>query len=197
MTTYRLRIEVPLEPPIASTVADAIDELGGDIVAVDLREVDGPRAIDEMVVEFEGPSPVHALSRVLDADPSTTLLSSQRCEPGEPAQHARNWAHAAVDLDPEQRASDLSARLRAACPLTRVELRDANDVRDLPVVEMALARGGPVVQRSAGPVPRWVMAAADRYPDAGQIALLERAMSLRFSAYDAARVNFLIGAARP
>jgi len=206
MTAYRLRIEVPLEPLATRVVADAIDELGGDIVAVDLREVDGPHAIDEMVVEFEDPSRVHALSRKLDTEPSTTLLSSQRCERGEPAARAMSWVRTSADLQLEECTTDLSAQLRAACPMARVELRAADDVRSLPVVSMALERGGPVVQRHTalvdakatpgGPAPKWLLAAADSYPDAGRIALLERPMALRFSAYDAARVNLLIGATR-
>jgi len=206
MTAYRLRIEVPLELPVTSTVADAIDELGGDIVAVDLREVDGPHVIDEMVVEFERPSDVHALSRALDTEPSTTLLSSQRCELGQPARQARDWVRGALNRERDDRATDLTAQLLAACPMARVELRAADDAYDLPVVNMALQRGGPVVLRQTSlvdatlppgkPAPKWLLAAADQYPDAGRIALLERPMALRFSAYDAAKVNLLIGATR-
>jgi hypothetical protein len=89
--------------------------------------------------------------------------------------------------------------------MAHVELLDPNDAHDLPVVSMALARGGPVVQRRRttadpsgrqAPTSRWLLAAADRYPDAGRIALLERPMALRFSAYDAAKVDLLIGASR-
>ena len=207
MTAYRLRIEVPLVEPRSRTnlVADAIDELGGDIVAVDLREVDGPRAIDEMVVEFTDPSDVPALSHALVTEPSVTLLSSQRCQRDEPANQARNWVRATAERAREEGATDLSTRLRAACPMARVEVRGVNDVRDLPVVSMALARGGPVTQRHLasvsttaprGPAAKWLLAAADRYPDPDRIALLERPMALRFSAYDAARIDLLMGASR-
>jgi hypothetical protein len=185
-------------------VAGAIDDLGGDIVTVDLREVDGPRAIDEMVVEFADPDGVPALSRALGTEPSATLLSSQRCERGEPTHQARSWVRATFQREPEEHATDLATRLRAACPMTRVELRDPDDARALSVVSMALARGGPVVQRHAtlvdatvntgGQAVKWLLAAADSYPDPGRIALLERPMALRFSAYDAARVDLLMGA---
>ena len=143
MTAYRLRIEVPLVDSRSRTnlVADAIDELGGDIVAVDLREVDGPRAIDEMVVEFTDPSDVPALSHALVTEPSVTLLSSQRCQRDEPANQAQNWVRATAERAREEGANDLSTRLRAACPMARVEVRGVDDVRDLPVVSMALARG--------------------------------------------------------
>jgi hypothetical protein len=187
-------------------VADAIDEIGGDLVAVELREVDGPRAIDEVVVEFGDTADVTALSRALDAEPSAMLLSSQRCHRGEPASNAQDWARAARERVPRERGTDLSAQLRAACPMASVELRAPQDARDLPVVTMALARGGPVGQRRVtsaasterpgGSTARWLMAAADSYTDVGRIALLERPMSLRFSAYDAARVDLLIGASR-
>ena len=205
MTAYRLRIEVPLGPSAANLVADAFTELGGDIVAVDLREVDGPRAIDEIVVEFAGTPAVDALSRALDTEPSATLLSSHPCRGGEPVAQARDWVRAAAEREPDERRTDLVAQLRAACPMAHVELLDPNDAHDLPVVRMALARGGPVVQRRRtpadpsghqAPTSRWILAAADRYPDAGRIALLERPMALRFSAYDAAKVDLLIGASR-
>jgi hypothetical protein len=206
MTAYRLRVEVPLEPADASTVATAIDELGGDIIAVDLREVDGTRAIDELVVEFANARDIDTLSSTLDTQRSATLLSTQRCPPGEPANQARIRMRTAAERASTESGIDLAAQLRAACPMTRVDVRAVDAARDLPVVSLALARGGPVVQRQVAsaiatgpttrPVSKWLLAAADSYLDAGQIALLERPIAYRFSAHDAAKVHLLIEATR-
>ena len=103
MNTYRLRVEGPLHRE-REPVADAISTLGGKVVSVDLREVDGPRAVDEIVVELPIDLDGGTLTSALEDDPEATLLSSHGCERDEPARHARNWAE-------RSREHDLSTKL--------------------------------------------------------------------------------------
>jgi hypothetical protein len=178
--------------------ANALDALGGDIVSVDLREVDGRCAIDEVVVKFPGDPGTPILSRALAREPAT-LLSSQRCEPDEPITQARAWAAHSND------EADLVEKLSTACPLSTVSIRPAHEASSLPVVQMALDRGGPVALRctrmpaqaaSSDRSSAWLLAVPDRYPDADAVALLTRPVSLRFTASEAARVGVLMGRAR-
>ncbi|MET0628372.1 MAG: hypothetical protein ABW033_07940 [Acidimicrobiia bacterium] len=198
MTTYRLRLESPFRADARAETANALDALGGDIISVDLREVDGHRAIDEVVVMFPDDPGSPTLSRALEHEPAT-LLSSQRCEPHEPITRARAWA---ADSDDD---TDLVEKLSSACPLSTVSIRPATEARALPVVQMALDRGGPVALRcaptAAHPAPSdrssaWLLAVPDRYPDADAVALLVRPVSLRFTAGEAARVGVLMAGTR-
>jgi hypothetical protein len=201
MTTYRLRLEAPLRADARTDTANALDALGGDIISIDLREVDGHRAIDEVVVMFPDDPGSPTLSRALEREPAT-LLSSQRCEPHEPITRARAWA---ADSNHD---TDLVEKLSSACPLSTVSIRPATEARSLPVVQMALDRGGPVALRCAPtakhsthstPSDRssaWLLAVPDRYPDADAVALLVRPVSLRFTAGEAARVGVLMAGTR-
>jgi hypothetical protein len=206
MPTYRLRVEVPLEPAEPTSVTKVIDALGGDVVSVDLREIDDQLAIDEMVIEFAHDPSLPSLSRVLENESAATLLSSQKCGPDEPITRALDWARTSMRDRSELAAPDLPERLSAACPLSRVSIRAAEDAASLPVVEMALARGGPVVHRCGGlaqPEPptgdrsAWLLAAADQYPDARLIGLVARPLSLRFTAQEVARVEMVMGTGTP
>jgi hypothetical protein len=202
MPTYRLRVEVPLEPAVPTGVTNVIDALGGDVVSVDLREIDDQLAIDEMVIEFPHDQSLPSLSRILEDESAGTLLSSQSCRRDEPVTRAIDWARTTMNdrlqvLDP-----NLPEQLSAACPLSKVSIREAKEAASLPVVAMALARGGPVVHRCGGleqPEPAtgdrsaWLLAVADQYPDARLIGLVSRPLSLRFTAQEVARVEVVMG----
>ena len=203
--SYRLRVEVPLETVAPRAAADVIDALGGDVVAVDLREVDGQGVIDEMVVEFPRDPDIPTLNRVLDDVPAVTLLSSQRCELEQPNAQRWNRAHRTKRTRGSEIAAGggLSSRVSVACPLSTVSICPADHARALPAVQMALARGGPVAHRCTGLPeqssssrerrPAWLLAVADRYPHASTVALVTRPVSLRFSAHEVNRVQVLMG----
>lgn len=202
MTSYRLRVELSLQPTTPPLVGTALGALGGDVVSVDLREVDGDHAIDEIVVDFERDPGAPTLSRALAHDPAT-LLSSQRCRLDEPTTQAKQWA-ATTDIGRADER-DLTRRLSAACPFSKVSVHAAGEARSLPVVQMALARRGPVAHRcdglpdaagTASGASAWVLAVADRYWDPESVALLSRPLSLRFTATEAARVEVLMANTR-
>jgi hypothetical protein len=203
MSTYRLRVEVPAQPVAPVRVADAISAAGGSIVSVDLREVDGPSAVDEIVVEVPGDMARQTVIAAVDDAPGATLLSSQRCTPERLRRQAREWKRADPRLATQRHAAALPQQLAAACPLARAWVRDATIADEVPAAAMALERGGPVAQRSAtlpDPAlerprsPIWLLAVPDQYPDADNIALLTRPTALRFSTDEVARVEVLLSA---
>jgi hypothetical protein len=201
MDTYRLRVELADEADAALGVAGAIGGLGGSVVSIDLHEVDGAAAVDEIVVELPGDVDRSTLRAVLEDDSNAALLSSKRCARNEPLDEAVHWARDAGH-GLQDRAGALSQQLSVACPLATVRLCDPGDAGSLPAVRMAFERGAPVVHRTstlparlAGEElrsPRWVLAVPDRYPEASDVALLTRPISLRFSAGEVARVQLLM-----
>jgi hypothetical protein len=201
MSTYRLRVEVPLRPVASLRVADAIATTGGSIVSVALREVDGPSAVDELVVQVPPHVTRDELCTALDATPDAMLLSSQPCSPERSVDQAHEWVRANPEPAADGPLAALPERLAAACPFSRAWIGDTDVARRVPAASMALERGGPVAHRSrALPDPTlgsrrspvWLLAVADDYPEAQRIALLTRPTALRFSATEVARVEVLV-----
>jgi ACT domain-containing protein len=54
MAGYVVRIELPDRPGALGLVASRIGAVGGDIVAINILERDGGRAVDEFVIEIGG-----------------------------------------------------------------------------------------------------------------------------------------------
>jgi ACT domain-containing protein len=54
MAGYVVRIALPDRPGALGLVASRIGAVGGDIVAINILERDGGRAVDEFVVEIRG-----------------------------------------------------------------------------------------------------------------------------------------------
>jgi hypothetical protein len=200
MNTYRLRIELPLQPAVSADVAGAIVDLGGCVVGVDLREVDGTAAIDEIVVELPDRLDGSSVRAALEEDTDAALLSSRRCTRDEPITQAIRWARQPEPHHHED-ATDLSHRLTAACPLSNVWVGPTVDAGTLPAVQMTLERGAPVVHHATNlpeslsgsrHAPRWLLAVPDRYPDPDNVALLARPLSLRFTPAEVARIELLM-----
>jgi hypothetical protein len=199
MTAYRLRIEVP-----ASAIATDrfIDRLQSGVLSVDLHEVDGDLAVDELVVDLPGEHGLPTLLRTLDEDPAMTLLSSRRCEPDEVVNAAYRWMDdTATTLGPPP-ADPVGARLAKACPFSKNSVRSIEEVAPLPVVQIALARGGSAAQRCtelpddlAITGPRgtaWLLAVTEPGSHPSRVALLARPVSLRFAAHEVARVRVVL-----
>ena len=201
MHIYRLRIELPVQAVNDDEVAATISDLGGSVLSVDLREVDGHAAVDEVVVDLPGDIDQTTLRNALEGSRNTALLSSKRCDRNEPIDRARRWAFDTSN-DRPQPASALEQRVAAACPKSMVWLCETRQADAVPAARMALEREAPVVHRAtalpeklaAAEVrsPRWVLAVPHDSSDPSSIALLSRPMSLRFTATEVARVQLLL-----
>jgi ACT domain-containing protein len=81
---YVVRIRLPDRPGALGQVASRIGAVGGDIVAIDILERSGGRAIDEFVLEMEGDHLVELLrSEIMEVD-GVQVEDVRRAEP-EPA----------------------------------------------------------------------------------------------------------------
>jgi hypothetical protein len=198
MSTFRLRVESSVTQVPGSSVHEGIDRLGGTVVSVDLREIDGTAEVAEMVVDVPDAVDGAAMRTALDETSSALLLSSRRCERDEVIGHARRWARG-VDVTA---ASGLPDRLLAACPLSMVWVSHADQSEVVPAASIALTRRAPIVCRAtelpgqlsptAGRTSRWLLAVPDPSPMPATVALLTRPGSLRFTAAEVARVELLM-----
>jgi hypothetical protein len=201
MHTYRLRIEQPVQAVNGQDVAAAISNIGGSVLSVDLHEVEGHAAVDEIVVDLPGEIDQTALRSAFQGAANTALLSSKLCDRNEPVDQARRWAADTANDQPQPHEA-LAQRVADACPQAMVWLCDAHHADAVPAAQMAMEREAPVVhcatalpeQLVAAEVrsPRWVLAVPNESSHPSTLALLSRPMSLRFTATEVARVQLLL-----
>ncbi len=200
MSRYRIRVELPDLPGALAKVATVISDLDGDLVSVDIHELDGHQAVDELVVEVLTELDGRVLATALEVAEAGVLLS---CAPAttrsEPVLDALGWARGIAEA-PDGNA--LGRVLASACHSSKVWVAAIDEAREVPVGRLALARGAPLVQRShdlPGPLggrppsPMWLLAVPDGQPHTRSIAFLARPGSLRFTASEVARVDALMG----
>lgn len=204
MSTHRLRIELPDRPGAPAQVAAVVAEAGADVVSIDLREVEGPVAVDEVVVAADDDWEPGRLRDALERTGVGMLLSAQRvaCD-----------AHAARDAlaSTLRRCTDVVGDLdlgRAILEVTSASAAwvcDVDDAGALPGGARAVAHGRPLVVRTdalpppyGDTLPRvvWVLAVPDDVCAPSTIAFAANPSSLRFSATDVARVEALLAIRR-
>ena len=199
MSRYRLRVELPDLPGALAKVASVISEHDGDVVSIDIHELDGQQAVDELVVEVLTELDGRVLGAALEKAGAGILLSCSPTSPRpEPVLDALGWARAlAADGDPET----LAHILASACHSAKVWVAPIDDAREVPAGRLALARGVPLVQRTHDlPAPlagraasaTWLLAVPDGQPNTRCLAFLARPGSLRFTASEVARVDALM-----
>jgi hypothetical protein len=199
VSRYRLRVELPDLPGALTKVATVIADLDGDVVSIDIHELDGHHVVDELVVEVLTELDGRVLGAALETAGAGILLS---CKPAaarpEPLVEALGWASelAAVN-DP----GTLGRVLASACHSSKVWVAPIDEAREVAVGRLALAREAPLVQRSHDlpealggrpPSTMWLLAVPDGQPRTRCIAFLARSGSLRFTTSEVARVHALM-----
>jgi hypothetical protein len=199
MSRYRLRVELPDLPGALAKVATVISDLDGDVVSIDVHELDGHQVVDELVVEVLTELDGRVLGAALaDADAGKLLSCGPAAVRPEPVVEALTWARELVGTND---AATLGRILAAACPSAKVWVAPIDDARAVPAGRLALARGAPLVQRAHDlpdalggrpPSTTWLLAVPDGRPQTRCIAFLARPGSLRFTASEVARVEALV-----
>jgi ACT domain len=203
MSRYRLRVELPDLPGALAKVATVISELDGDVVSIDIHELDGHQAVDELVVEVLTELDGRVLAAELERAGAGALLSCAPARSGtEPVLDALTWAREIVEAEDD---AALTRVLAAACHSSAVWIAPIDEAREVAAGRLALARGAPLVQRSMdlpdrlgarATSPMWLLAVPDAPPHPRCIAFLARPGSLRFTASEVARVDALMAVNR-
>jgi hypothetical protein len=206
MSRHSIRVELPDLPGALAKVATVVSELNGDVVSVDIHEVDGRNAVDELVVEFLTGLDPGELGTALERTGAGRLLS---CSPtparADPVVEALAWARDIVAAYGGDDTTVLTHVLGEACPAAAVWVAPIDDGREVAAGRLALVRGLPVVQRAeempAGfgvdaPGPVWILALTDGGEPTRNIAFLARPISLRFTASEVRRADSLMAIQR-
>jgi hypothetical protein len=196
----RLRIELPDRPGTLAHVASVLSRHGGNVAAVDIHELEGEAAVDEIVVEVPEDWEPSQLVDDLAAAGATLLSAAPELEVRDPIVTALGWASALLasrahdsDLELGRAVMELTSASAAwVCSIAEAVRFDAG--------RLALERGAPVVQRTDEPIagadglapPVWLLAVPDGQLGAGLVAFAARPVNVRFTASEIARVEALL-----
>ena len=185
MVAYRLRIELPDRPGSLAGVTAEIAASGANITSIDVHELDGNMAVDEIVVEVGeswAPGPVAA---ALAASGVGTLLSSRRMTAVDDGVTAALRSIAAMvdgDVMTECRAALLALAHGSSAKLVPPDSSE-------PAARVAVERRTSIVSRIDH---GWVLAAIDDPVEPSVVTLVTRPLNVRFSATEVARVEALL-----
>jgi len=199
---YRVRIELPDRPGALAKAAAAIATAGGNVMSVDIHEIDGERSVDEIMVELPDGCDPDALAAVLLAADAGALLS-MRADSAivDPIVRALHWVGFALEAEPQDCDLALAKSLSEICTPDMAWVWSPEEADKLLAGRRALALGSAVVTREpelppevgatlAGPT--WVMAIPDDQLNPSRVGFAARASTMRFTASEVARAEALM-----
>ncbi|MDQ1697230.1 MAG: hypothetical protein QOJ03_2583 [Frankiaceae bacterium] len=206
MVFARLRIELPDHPGALAAVSRVLAAEGLNVVEVSIHEVEGPRAVDEIVVHAAEPLATAELERSLAAA-GALLLSVGPCDMrGDPAVTALTWVTAT--LERPNRKSALATGVGLLTGIDPVHVFTSAEAAQWPIGLAAIRRGWPVVQRvDVAPEPLrgslsgdggsgvWVLAAPDA-PRPSFVLMAVRPYAIRFTATEMNRLAAVLDCRR-
>jgi hypothetical protein len=201
MQAYRLRIELPDRPGALAALGAVVARHDANIVSVDIHEIEGPTAIDDIVVHVPDGWEPSRLTSALAEESTATLLSAQRLSISPDAVLATlRSCNAMLHADADGLGKEFEAALLLLSAGSSVWLADLATAGSIEAGRLCLERGETVILRSADrgdhtPDPAevgWVLAAPDDHLDPAVVAFVARPESLRFSSTEVERVEALL-----
>jgi hypothetical protein len=202
----RLRIELPDRPGALAKVASVIAAHGGNLVGIDVQEVEQDSAIDELVVDVPDGVDLAALRGALIESGAGVLVSHQAgAQQVDPVLRSLRWACAMVAAGPTGADEELTRAVAEAMGTSAAWVCNTADAGEVEAGRMALARGGPVSHRTIDvPADRapavkgeaWLLAVPDARLEPHRVAFVVRPVDDRFTATEVARVEALLGLRR-
>ncbi len=201
-TRYRVRIELPDRPGALAKAAAAIATVGGNVMSVDIHEIDGERSVDEILVELPDKVESASLSSVLEGADAGVLLSLRPDSAiVDPIVRALHWVGFALSAEPQDCDLALAQSLAEICTTDMAWVWSPSEAERLLAGRRALALGSAVVTREAQLPPEmgtdqtgptWVMAVPDDELNPSRVGFAARTSSVRFTASEVARAEALM-----
>jgi hypothetical protein len=202
MTLHRLRIELPDQPGALARAAAAIASVGGNVVSVDIHEIDGQRSVDEIMVDLPDGCDAEAIRVSLTEAGAGILLSVQAgSHLVDPIVRALRWVGFALRSDPHDSDLALAQSLAELCTFASAWVWSPEEAGRLLAGRRALSLGHAVVTRETDlssevsadlPESAWVLAVPDDPLHPLRVGFAARAPSLPFTASEVARADALM-----
>lgn len=183
-----------------------IGDLGGNVLTIDVQEVDGPAVVDELLVDLPEAIVPAEVAEALEAAGAGTLLTAK---PGadvpDQVVRALRWACALASAGPYGADDEVERAVAEVCGCSNVWLADIEQARLVEAGRLALARGKPVSHRTTdppaglGPLPVaevWLLAVPDARLDPNRVALIARPVTDRFTVTEVERIGALLSLRR-
>ncbi|MBA3654196.1 MAG: ACT domain-containing protein [Actinobacteria bacterium] len=202
MPLYRLRVELPDRPGALAHVAALIADSGASVISLDIHELAGPTAIDEIVVDAPDAWVPAELASALAAAEAATLLSSAAArDVRDPVVDALEWAIAIASADPADSDAALGEAVLEVTSALAAWVTDVRSALGIDAGRLALERRGPVVLQTREvpssvadhlPDAVWLLAVPDGRLDTELVAFAIRPLALHFTVSEIARVEQLV-----
>ena len=200
-TRFRLRVELPDRPGALAHLASVIAAAGGDVLSVDIHDLDTERAVDELVVALPDTTPERLAGRL--ADSGAGLLLWWRLETGttDSVVRALGWARLVVEAGVGYSDLEVSRALTEICAADTAWVASRAEADGVPEAADALTTGAAVVSYHE-PLPAavggdgqraaWLLVALDDAHDPSLVAFVARHRPHPFTTTEAARATALL-----
>lgn len=198
---YRIRIELPDRPGALANVASIIANQGGNVVSVDIHDIGGQHAVDEIVVMLPMDWQSNQLADELAKYDAGTLVSSTSAVVGsDSVVRALRWAASLVRSGAMDGGLELARAIAELCSSSVAWIATAEQAAAHPTGTRALEHGAPVTELAAPPPPMadglpspaWLLAVPDDPVMPQRVAFVGRPASLCFTHSEIARVEALL-----
>ena len=201
-TRFRLRVELPDRPGALAALAAVIADAGGDVLSLDIHDLDDDRAVDDMVVSLPDTTPDRLAARLTEADVGE--LQSWRLETGtsDSVVRALGWVMLVLQAGVGYSDLEVSRALTEVCSADTAWVATRTEAEAVPAAARALADGTAVVSFQ-DPLPTavggdglraaWLLVALDNPRDPTLVAFVARHRPHRFTATEVARAEALLG----
>ena len=191
MPTYRLRIELPDRPGALAGVTRAIADSEANIVSIDVHEVDGDTAVDEIVVDVALDWAPRTLAAALADSGMGTLLSSRRVTTVEdPLVSVLRSLGKLLDQGTASFEAETRRALLAVAHGSAARILTVDEAMREDAPRSSVERGTSLVTRADD--HGWILTAVDDSSEPKLVAVVSRSLNLRFSATEVARVEALL-----
>ena len=202
----RLRIALPDRPGALGRIGTVVGALGGNVLAIDVQEVDGPAVIDELLVDLpDAVLPADIAAALAHAGAGSLLGAKAGTAAPDQVVGALRWACALTSAGPYGVDKELERAVAEVCGCPNVWLADVEQARQIEASRLALARGRPVTHRTSD-IPMamgmvaapevWLLAVPDARIEPARVALVARPLPDRFSVSEIERVGALLSLRR-
>lgn len=205
---YRARLRIALNdvPGALGRVGQVVGTLGGNVLTIDVQEVDGSSVVDELLVDLPDEVVPADIAVALEAAGAGSLVTARPgCDVPDQVVRALRWACALTSAGPYGVDDEVERAVAEVCGSSNVWLADVEQARQVEAARLALARGKPVSHRTAdlpaalGPVAAaevWLLAVPDARLDPARVALVARPVADRFTVSEVERVGALLSLRR-
>jgi hypothetical protein len=202
----RLRIELPDRPGALGRIGQVIGDLGGNVCGVDIQEVDGEHAVDELLVDLpDHVRPADVGFELRSAGAGLLRGSSPGSDRPDPIVRALRWACALTSAGSYGADDEAERALATICGTSCVWLATVEEAKSVEAGRLALARGKAISHRTADPPSQlgpmvddemWLLAVPDARLEPLRVAMAARPLADRFTAGEVERVSALLGLRR-